>query len=38
MKPIVANFNIIPVSIFGMKARYGVIKNQVAMALFMLVF
>ena len=31
-----ANFNIVPVAILNMKDRWGVIKNQVAVAVIML--
>ena len=33
-----ANFNILPVAILNMKDRWGAIKNQVLVAIFMLVF
>lgn len=36
--PMAANFNIVPVAILNMKDRWGVIKNQVAVAVIMLVF
>lgn len=36
--PMAANFNIVPVAMLDMKDRWGVIKNQVAIALIMLVF
>lgn len=38
MTPMAANFNIVPVAILEMKDKYGVIKNQIFVALFMLVF
>lgn len=38
MTPMAANFNIVPVAILEMKDKYGVIKNQIVVALFMLVF
>ena len=36
--PMAANFNIVPVAILNMKDRWGVIKNQVLVAVIMLVF
>ncbi len=36
--PMAANFNIVPVAILNMKDRWGVIKNQLAVAGIMLVF
>lgn len=36
--PMAANFNIVPVAILDMKGRYNVIKNQVLVAVIMLVF
>lgn len=36
--PMAANFNIVPVAMLDMKDRFGVIKNQVAIALILLVF
>ena len=38
LTPMAANFNIRPVAILNMKDRWGVIKNQVLVALIMLVF
>ena len=38
LTPMAANFNIVPVAMLNMKDRFGVIKNQVAIALFMIVF
>ncbi len=38
MTPMAANFNILPVAILDIKDKFGVIKNQVAVAIFMLVF
>ena len=38
LTPMAANFNILPVAILNMKDRWGVIKNQVLVALVMLVF
>ncbi len=38
MTPMAANFNILPVAILDIKDKFGVIKNQVIVALFMLVF
>ena len=38
MTPMAANFNILPVAILNMKDRWGAIKNQVLVAIFMLVF
>ena len=38
LTPIAANFNILPVAILNMKDRWGAIKNQVLVAIFMLVF
>jgi len=36
--PMAANFNIVPVAMLDMKDRFGVIKNQVVIALILLVF
>ena len=38
LTPMVANFNIVPVAMLEMKDKYGVIKNQLPIALFMLIF
>lgn len=38
MTPMAANFNIVPVAILEMKDKYGVIKNQIFVALVLLVF
>lgn len=38
LTPMAANFNILPVAILNMKERWGAIKNQVLVAIFMLVF
>ena len=38
LTPMAANFNIPPVAILNMKDRWGAIKNQVLVAIFMLVF
>ncbi len=38
LTPMAANFNIVPVAILDMKDRWGVIKNQILPALFMIVF
>ena len=38
LTPMAANFNILPVAILTMKDRWGAIKNQVLVAIFMLVF
>lgn len=38
MTPMAANFNIVPVAILEMKDKYGVIKNQIFVALIMLLF
>ena len=38
LTPMAANFNILPVAILNMKDRWGVIKKQVLVAIFMLVF
>lgn len=38
MTPMAANFNVVPVAILEMKDKYGVIKNQIFVALIMLVF
>ena len=38
LTPMAANFNILPVAILNMKDRWGAIKNQVQVAIFMLVF
>ncbi|MEG2305576.1 MAG: DUF979 domain-containing protein [Lachnospiraceae bacterium] len=36
--PMAANFNVVPVAMLDMKDRFGVIKNQVVLALILLVF
>lgn len=38
LTPMAANFNIVPVAMLEMKDKYGVIENQLFIALFMLVF
>ncbi len=38
MTPMAANFNIVPVAMLGMKNKYGVIKNQILVAVIMLTF
>lgn len=38
LTPMAANFNIVPVAMLDMKDKYGVIKNQWFIAIFMLVF
>ncbi len=38
LTPMAANFNILPVAILNMKDRWGAIKNQVLIAIIMLVF
>ncbi len=38
MTPMAANFNIVPVAMLDMKNKYGVIKNQIPVALCMLAF
>ncbi len=38
LTPMAANFNIVPVAMLDMKNRFGVIKNQVVIAAFMIVF
>ena len=38
LTPMAANFNIVPVAMLEMKDKYGVIKNQLPIALFMLIF
>ena len=38
LTPMAANFKILPVAILNMKDRWGAIKNQVLVAIFMLVF
>lgn len=38
LTPMAANFNIVPVAMLDMKDRFGVIKNQFVIALFMIVF
>ena len=38
LTPMAANFNILPVAILNMEDRWGAIKNQVLVAIFMLVF
>lgn len=36
--PMAANFNTVPVALLDMKKQFGVIKNQVPIALIMIVF
>ena len=38
LTPMAANFNVLPVAILNMKDRWGAIKNQVLVAIIMLVF
>lgn len=38
LTPMAANFNIVPVAMLDMKNRFGVIKNQVVIAIFMIAF
>jgi len=38
LTPMAANFNIVPVAMLDMKDRFGVIKNQLFIAVFMIVF
>lgn len=38
LTPMAANFNVVPVAMLEMKDKYGVIKNQLFVAIFMLVF
>ena len=38
LTPMAANFNIVPVAMLEMKDKYGVIKNQWFIAIFMLIF
>lgn len=38
LTPMAANFNIVPVSMLDMKNRFGVIKNQLFIAVFMIIF
>ena len=38
MTPMAANFNIVPVAMLDMKDKYGVIKNQIAIAIPVLIF
>ncbi|AZP93398.1 DUF979 domain-containing protein [Enterococcus mundtii] len=38
LTPMAANFNVVPVAMLEMKDKYGVIKNQLFVAVFMLVF
>lgn len=38
MTPMAANFNIVPVALLDMKKKFGVIKNQVFVGIFMLIF
>ena len=38
LTPMAANFNILPVAILNMKDRWGAIKNQVLVAIIMLLF
>lgn len=38
LTPMAANFNIVPVAILDMKDRFGVIKNQILIAIVMLAF
>ncbi|MGY3750318.1 DUF979 domain-containing protein [Vagococcus acidifermentans] len=38
LTPMAANFNIVPVAMLDMENKYGVIKNQAATAVFMIIF
>lgn len=38
LTPMAANFNIVPVAMLDMKDRFGVIKNQIVIAVFMILF
>lgn len=38
LTPMAANFNIVPVAMLDMKNRFGVIKNQLVIAVFMIIF
>ncbi|MDO5522104.1 MAG: DUF979 domain-containing protein [bacterium] len=38
LTPMAANFNIVPVAMLDMKNRFGVIKNQVVISVFMIIF
>ncbi len=38
LTPMAANFNIVPVAMLDMKNRFGVIKNQLFIAVFMIIF
>ena len=38
LTPMAANFNIVPVAMLDMRNRFGVIKNQIVIAFFMIVF
>ena len=38
LTPMAANFNIVPVAMLDMKDRFGVIKNQIVIAIFMIIF
>lgn len=38
LTPMAANFNMVPVAMLDMKNRFGVIKNQVFVAIFMIIF
>lgn len=38
LTPMAANFNIVPVAMLDMKNRFGVIKNQFVIAVFMIIF
>lgn len=38
LTPMAANFNIVPVAMLDMKNRFGVIKNQLVIAVFMILF
>lgn len=38
LTPMAANFNIVPVAMLEMKDRFGVIKNQLPIAIFMIIF
>lgn len=38
LTPMAANFNVVPVAMLDMKNRFGVIKNQMFVAIFMIIF
>lgn len=38
LTPMAVNFNVVPVAMLDMKNRFGVIKNQMFVAIFMIIF